>query len=51
LGKDGEILKTAREAAQNILEHDPKLESPENSTIRLQVESIKKSVVNWSRIG
>lgn len=51
LGKDGEILKTAREAAQTILQHDPKLESPENSTIRLQVESIKKSVVNWSRIG
>lgn len=51
LGKDGEILRTAREAAQTILEQDPKLESPENSTIRLQVESIKKSVVNWSRIS
>ncbi len=51
LGKDGDILKQAREAAQKILEHDPKLEKPENRVIRLQIESIKKSVVNWSRIS
>lgn len=51
LGKDGEILKQAREQAQQILEQDPQLEKPENRAIRLQVDSIKKSVVNWSRIS
>lgn len=51
LGKDGEILKQAREAAQHILEQDPQLEKPENRAIRQQVDSIKKSVVNWSRIS
>ena len=51
LGKDGEILKTAREEAQHILEADPNLEKPDNITIRHQVESIKKSAVNWSRIS
>ena len=51
LGKDGEILKQAREAAQQILEQDPQLEKPENRAIRQQVDSIKKSAVNWSRIS
>jgi ATP-dependent DNA helicase RecG len=51
LGKDGDILKQAREAAQQILEQDPQLEKPENKAIRIQIESIKKSVVNWSRIS
>jgi len=51
LGKDGELLKTAREEAQLILEDDPALDKPENRTIRLQVESMKKSTVNWSRIS
>jgi ATP-dependent DNA helicase RecG len=51
LGKDGEILKLAREAAQQILEQDPQLEKPENRAIRQQVDSIKKSAVNWSRIS
>ncbi len=51
LGKDGDILKVAREEAQHILEADPSLEKPDNKTIRHQVESMKKSVVNWSRIS
>ncbi len=51
LGKDGEILKQAREAAQQILEQDPQLDKSENRAIRLQVDSIKKSAVNWSRIS
>jgi len=51
LGKDGELLKTAREEAQRILEDDPALDKPENKTIRLQVESMKRSSVNWSRIS
>jgi ATP-dependent DNA helicase RecG len=51
LGKDGEILKQAREEAQHILEQDPTLDKPENRTIRLQIESMKKTAVNWSRIS
>lgn len=51
LGKDGEILKQAREAAQHILEQDPQLDKSENRAIRQQVDSIKKSAVNWSRIS
>ncbi len=51
LGKDGDLLKTAREEAQTILESDPTLEKPENRAIRHQVESMKKSTVNWSRIS
>ncbi len=51
LGKDGEILKKAREVAISILEADPTLEKPENSLIRLQIESMRKSTVNWSRIS
>jgi ATP-dependent DNA helicase RecG len=51
LGKDGELLKIAREEAQAILEADPTLEKAENKTIRNQVESMKKSTVNWSRIS
>lgn len=51
LGKDGDILKAAREEAQLILEADPSLEKQDNKTIRYQVESMKKSVVNWSRIS
>jgi ATP-dependent DNA helicase RecG len=51
LGKDGDILKQAREEAQLILENDPTLVKPENRTIRLQIESMKKTAVNWSRIS
>jgi ATP-dependent DNA helicase RecG len=51
LGKDGEVLKKAREVAIHILDQDPALEKPENSLIRLQIESMRKSAVNWSRIS
>ncbi|MCX8489847.1 MAG: ATP-dependent DNA helicase RecG [Cyclobacteriaceae bacterium] len=51
LGKDGELLKIARVAAQTILADDPLLQRPENSMILQQIESIKKSTVNWSRIS
>jgi ATP-dependent DNA helicase RecG len=51
LGKDGEILKQAREAAQQVLENDPLLEKPENKMVRIQTESAKRSAVNWSRIS
>jgi ATP-dependent DNA helicase RecG len=51
LGKDGELLKTARVAAQTILASDPLLQQAENRMILQQIESTKKSAVNWSRIS
>ena len=51
LGKDGQILQQAREAASEILTNDPGLEKPENAVIKTQVLSLRKTVVNWSRIS
>lgn len=51
LGKDGELLKKAREAAIEILDKDPELKSGENVVIKRQVEAAKNSAVNWSRIS
>lgn len=51
LGKDGKILQAARGAAMATLDNDPHLERPENRNIRTQVESMRKTVVNWSRIS
>jgi ATP-dependent DNA helicase RecG len=51
LARDGELLKEAREAAMDVLTRDPDLRAPENSAIRTQILSQRKSVVNWSRIS
>ncbi len=51
LGKDGELLQQAREVAQSVLEKDPLLQQPDNRMILQQIESIKKTAVNWSRIS
>jgi ATP-dependent DNA helicase RecG len=51
LGKDGELLKQARDAAHQILDDDPLLQQPQNAMILLQIESGKKAAVNWSRIS
>jgi ATP-dependent DNA helicase RecG len=51
LGKDGEVLKKARESAQKILEEDPELTQNENRVIKVQIESMTASAVNWSRIS
>ncbi|MEK6780888.1 MAG: ATP-dependent DNA helicase RecG [Bacteroidota bacterium] len=51
LSKDQSILLVAREEAIQILQKDPELSLPENITIRKQIESIKKTAVNWSRIS
>jgi ATP-dependent DNA helicase RecG len=51
LGKDGKILQQARESAIGILEDDPALEKPENNVIRTQIELMRNTAVNWSRIA
>ena len=51
LGKDGMILKEAREAAATILESDPDLKAMENKTIQTHLAALKKSEINWARIS
>jgi ATP-dependent DNA helicase RecG len=51
LGQDGELLKIARDKATEVLQSDPELTKPENKVIRVQVDSMKKSMVNWSKIS
>lgn len=51
LGKDGILLQRAREKAIEVLTDDPELVKPENQVIRVQVDSMKKTTVNWSRIS
>lgn len=51
LGKDGKLLQEAREHAIKILEDDPDLVKPENQVIRTQIDSMRKTAVNWSRIS
>lgn len=51
LSKDGLLLQQARDAAIALLEADPDLEKVENKLIRTQIESLRKTAVNWSRIS
>jgi ATP-dependent DNA helicase RecG len=51
LGKDAKLLQLARETAIQLLEKDPQLSLPGNQVIRAQVERMKKSTLNWSRIS
>ena len=51
IAKDGELLKQARETAIEILKNDPELTKPENQVIKTQIESMRKTTVNWSRIS
>ncbi len=51
LAKDGQILKIARQAAQDILNEDPQLTSPPYRPIKKQIEKKKSADVNWSRIS
>jgi ATP-dependent DNA helicase RecG len=51
LVKDGEILKTARIAAQELLRNDPNLVQPEHRMIKTHIDSFSKNAVNWGRIS
>jgi ATP-dependent DNA helicase RecG len=51
LGRDGEILKKARETAIEMLRNDPDLSRAENREVKIQVASMSKAAVNWSRIS
>ncbi|MEM9894817.1 MAG: helicase-related protein, partial [Bacteroidota bacterium] len=51
LAKDGEILKTARVEAQELLKADPSLEHAENQVVKRHIESFSQNAVNWGRIS
>jgi ATP-dependent DNA helicase RecG len=51
LGKDGKLLQEARQRAVEVLDDDPDLVKSENQVIRTQIESMRKTAVNWSRIS
>ena len=51
LSKDGKLLQHAREKAIQLLQNDPELDKPDNKVIRIQIESMTKTAVNWSRIS
>ena len=51
LVKDGEILKVARIAAQELLAKDPILQKTEHLMIKQHIDSFSKNVVNWGRIS
>ena len=49
--KDGDLLAEARHAARTLLDKDPELQTPQNLPIRRQIDSLRKNVVNWSRVS
>ncbi|MBC7570833.1 MAG: ATP-dependent DNA helicase RecG [Spirosoma sp.] len=51
LAKDGAVLMAARESVEAILQEDPELLLPQNAIIRNQVDSVRKTDNNWSRIS
>ena len=51
LARDGQILQIARNAATDVVNEDPELMLPKHSVIKKQVDSLSKTVVNWSRIS
>jgi ATP-dependent DNA helicase RecG len=51
LVKDAQVLQEARQAAKEILHGDPELNSPANQPIRIQIDSLRKTEISWSKIG
>jgi ATP-dependent DNA helicase RecG len=51
LGKDTQLLQQARDCAVKMLESDPELVQPQNRVVKVQIDSMRSSNVNWSRIS
>ena len=51
LGKDGQILTLARQAAADLLNTDAPLELPQHKFLRTIINKEKNAVVSWSRIS
>ena len=51
LAKDAALLETARQAAKDLMQEDPRLEMEKNRNIAQHVASLSSTVVNWARIS
>ncbi len=51
LGKDGEILRIARDVANDILDDDPRLEKDQNKLLFYHLSRMKNTEFNWSIIS
>ncbi len=51
LAQDGDLIALTRKVAEQILEKDEQLSSPENELLRSQLLKNKQKSVNWSRIS
>jgi ATP-dependent DNA helicase RecG len=51
LGKDTQLLQQARDCAIKMLDQDPELSQPQNKVVKVQIDSMRSSSVNWSRIS
>ncbi len=51
LTSDGQILERARQAAMDILDADPALETPFNHIYKQQLDRLRQTAVNWSEIS
>ena len=51
LGKDGEILRVARNMASDVLDDDPRLEKHENQLLLYHLKRMKNTEFDWSAIS
>jgi ATP-dependent DNA helicase RecG len=51
LVRDSSILYRAREIAESIIQHDPKLEQPDHQVLRQQLNRLSGNRYDWGRIG
>ncbi len=51
LARDGQILQLARDTAREVVEADPKGESPQNELLWRQLKALRKTNVNWAAIS
>ncbi len=51
LGKDGQILQLARDAASEILTDDPELTHLENQLLKKMIQDTSDQLINWSEIS
>jgi ATP-dependent DNA helicase RecG len=51
LGKDGDILKLARDIAIAVLEDDPQLQRIDNRVLRESLKASKQTDFDWSSIS
>ena len=51
IARDGQLLQYVREIAQDIVDHDPTTQNPENEIIWRQLKALRKTNVNWAAIS